>query len=202
MSTSISRGNMLMTPAARFEIKTLGCFSITRYGLQVATDWPDEMGKTLFCSLLSPLDLYSTWDRISRSILNEPETQVGRRHLIENVIRPLNSFLIHELGFNPLIIGDENVRIDQQRMDVDAFEFYESAIEGLKLLSCGYAAAQQKLRRARSLYVGSYLPEMEGKIIVNSRAQLESLYQQVMAGDTRRVAASAGVPGKPVSRGL
>ena len=191
-----------MTPAVRFEIKTLGCFSIARDGLQVTTDWPDEMGKTLFLSLLSPLDLYSTWDRISRSILNEPETQVGRRHLIENIIRPLNTFLIHELRFDPLILGDENIRIDQQRMDVDAFEFYESAVEGLKLLSCGYAAAQQKLRRARSLYVGSYLPEMEAKIIVNSRAQLESLYQQIVAEDTRRVAASAGVPGKPVSRGL
>jgi len=191
----------MIKPAARFEIKTLGCFSITRDGIPVATDWPDEMGKTLFCSLLSPLDLYSTWDRISRSMLNEPETQVCRRHLKENIIRPLKSFLIKELGFNPLITGDESIRIDQQRMDVDVFEFYDSAVEGLKLLSCGcYAAAMQKLRRAKSLYAGSYLPEMEGKIIANTRDQLELLYQKVVIESTRPVAAKPAHPLKPVSR--
>lgn len=191
----------MIKPAARFEIKTLGSFSITRGGKPVATDWPDELVKNLFCSLLSPLDLYFTWDRISRAILNEPETQVSRRHLKENVIRPLKSFLINELGFNPLITCDESIRIDQQLMDVDASQFYISTVEGLKILSCdGFTAAQQNFRRAKALYAGSYLTGMEGKIISNTRDQLESLYQKVVLRNARQVAANPGHPLKPVFR--
>jgi len=190
----------VIKPDARFEIKTLGSFSITLNKMPVATYWPDAMEKTLFCSLLSPLDLYFTWDRISRSLLGEPETQVSRRHLEEHLIRPLKSFLINELGFNPLITGDENIRIDQQRMNVDAFEFYTSAVEGLKLLSLGNKdAAVQKLRRARSLYAGSYLPDMEGKIITNTRDQLESLYQKVVTECTRQGTAKAAGQFRQVS---
>jgi len=178
----------VIKPAAKFEIKTLGCFSIALDNIPVATYWPDEMEKSLFCSLLSPLDLYFTWDRLSRAILGEPETQDSRRHLEENIIRPLKSFLINELGFNPLITGDENIRIDQQRVNVDAFEFYTSAVEGLKLLSYGnHIAALQKLRRARSLYTGCYLPGIEGKIIGNTRDYLESLYQKVLTESAKQV---------------
>jgi two-component SAPR family response regulator len=192
LALSSQRESIVIKPDAKFEIKTLGCFSITLNAIPVATYWPDEMGKTLFCSLLSPLDLYFTWDRISRSILGEPETQVSRRHLEENIIRPLKSYLISVLGFNPLITGDENIRIDQQRMNIDALEFYNSAVEGLKMLSFGnHIAALQKLRRARAIYAGSYLPEMDGKIIANTRNYLESLYQKIVAESTRQVAANS-----------
>jgi len=41
-------------PDTTLEIQTLGRFSISAEGKPVATDWPDEMAKVLFCSLLSP----------------------------------------------------------------------------------------------------------------------------------------------------
>lgn len=163
------------------EIQTLGRFSLSVAGKPVATVWPDESVKTLFCSLLSPLDLFFTYDRICRSMMGVPATETSRHRLDETFIGPLNTFLIVELGFSPVITGQENIRIDKQHIHVDALEFHSTAVEGLRLLSLGdNDAAFKKLSRAKSLYAGSYLPGMEGKIIANTRNDLESLYQTVV----------------------
>lgn len=166
------------TPNTTLEIRTLGSFSISADGEPVATDWPDETVKVLFCSLLSPLDLYFTWDRICRSMFGVPATRTSRSRLEDICIRPLNSFLIKELGFNPLIAGPEGIKIDLQGIHVDAHEFYSTVLEGLRLLSLtNNAAALEKFSRANSLYAGIYLPGIPGKIIDNTRNDLESLYQ-------------------------
>lgn len=168
-------------PNTMLEIKTLGCFSLSVDGKPVALCWPDEAVKVFFCSLLSPLDLYITWDRISRSTLDAPDTRVRRRRLEETFIRPLGSFLIKELGFNPLAAERDGVIIGRTGVYVDAIEFHDTVVEGLKLLSNGsHAAAGEKLCRANSLYGGSYLPGLSGKIIDNTRIELESLYQAAM----------------------
>jgi DNA-binding SARP family transcriptional activator len=163
-------------PDTAVEILTLGRFSLFVDGKTVAVNWPDEVIKVLFCSLLSPLDLYVSWDRVCRTMWAEPVTQC-RQRLEEILIQPVNSFLIKELGFNPLITGDEGIKIDQGSIHIDAFEFHRTALEGLRLLSLNsHAAAFEKFSRAKSLYLGSYLPGMTGKIISNTRNELESLY--------------------------
>jgi len=168
------------------EILTLGRFSISVEGKPVAKGWPDESLKIFFCSLLSPLDLFFTWDRISRSMLHEPATRTTIRRLEESCVRPLKSFLIKELGFNPLISGPEGVRIDQQAIHIDALEFYSTFLEGLNLLSYGNAvAAREKFSRADSLYAGTYLPGMTGKIIDHTRNDLESLYRTAVMDAVR-----------------
>jgi len=160
------------------EIRTLGRFSISAAGKSVATDWPNETVKVLFCSLLSPLDLSFSWDRICHSMWGVPAKRTSMHRLEEIYIRPLVIFLIKELGFNPLISGHEGIRIDQRRIHVDALEFHSTAVEGLRLLSLGnHAAALNKLRRADSLYTGSYLPGLPGKIITDTRNDLDSLYR-------------------------
>jgi two-component SAPR family response regulator len=146
-------------------------------GIPVASDWPDETVKMLFCSLLSPQDRYVSWDRICHSMWGEPVTQVSRQHLEDIFFQPLKRFLITALGFNPLITGHEGIRVDHQRTRVDAFEFYTAATEGLRLVSCGsHAAAFEKFTRAKSLYNGIYLPGFTGKIITSTRNDLEALY--------------------------
>ncbi|MDD2852754.1 MAG: hypothetical protein PHY09_12760 [Desulfuromonadaceae bacterium] len=160
------------------KIQTLGCFTISINGKPVATEWPDEAGKILFCSLLSPLDMYFTWDRLCRSILDRAEAQTNRHHLEVFVLRPLNTFLNGELGFSPLISGPEGIRINQLSVHIDAFEFYRDVLEGLRLSSfTNYLEAAVQFSRARSLYAGSYLPGISGKIINNTRRELECLYQ-------------------------
>jgi hypothetical protein len=96
-------------------------------------------------------------------------------------MRPLNSFLIKELGFTPLITGVEGIRIDKQRTHVDAFEFHRTVVEGLGLLSIGnHTAVLDKFNRAKSLYSGKYLPGIPGEVIDNTRIDLESLYRTVV----------------------
>jgi hypothetical protein len=165
-------------PDTTLEIRTLGRFDIHVDGKPVATDWPDDMLKVFFCSLLSPLDLYFTWDRICRSMWNVPVTRTIRHRLDKMIIRPLGIFLFKELGFNPLHTGPEGVRIDQQRIHVDAREFYSTALEGLRLSSLAdHAGSLEKFNQANGLYTGCYLPGIQGKIIENARHDLEALYR-------------------------
>lgn len=172
------------TPETILEVLTLGRFSLSVNGEPVATEWPDETLKVFFCSLLSPLDLYFAWDRICRSMLDVPVSRISRRRLEQTIIRPLNVFLIKELGFNPLISGPEGIRIDQHKIHVDAHEFYINVLEGLRLLSVDNSSeAIEKFSKANALYAGSYLTGIPGKIIENTRHDLEALYRStVMEG--------------------
>ena len=166
------------------EVWTLGRFCISVNGEPVATEWPDETMKVFFCSLLSPLDLYFTWDRICRSMWGITATRTSRRRLEQLIIRPLTGFLVKELGFNPLISGPDGIRIDHQNIHIDAHDFYSNVVEGMRLLpAANNSDALESFSRASLLYAGSYLPGMPGKIIENARHDLESLYRSaVMEG--------------------
>jgi hypothetical protein len=164
-------------PDNKLNILTLGRFSVSIEGKSVATVWPNETLKELFCSLLSPLDLYISWDRICRSMWDIPATPESNLRMEDIFVRPLRSFLVSELGFDPLITGDDGLRFDQERISLDALEFHSAASGGLRLLSLdSHAAAHEKFCRAKTLYAGIYLPDMSGKIIANTRNELESLY--------------------------
>lgn len=164
-------------PDSTLEIRTLGSFSIYVEGKLFTNDWPDETLKLFFCSLLSPLDLYITWDRLCRSTLEIPASKLARRKMEELFVRPLNSFLIKEFGFTPLVASDDGIRINHASIHLDAFDFYRSVLEGLQLLSLGnQQGALDEFKKAKTVYFGSYLPEMPGKIIANTRKELESIY--------------------------
>ena len=86
--------------------------------------------------------------------------------------------MIKELGFTPLIASDKGIRINHSRINLDAFNFNCTVLDGLKLLSLGsQQAAFAKFDLAKTLYSGSYLPGMPGKIIANTRKELESIYR-------------------------
>lgn len=174
-------------PNTTLEIQTLGRLRISIDGKIVATDWPDETLKVLFCSLLSPLDLYFTWDRISRSLWDVPDSRTSRRRMNELFIRPLNNYLINEFGFTPLVIGTDGIGVNHKNVHVDALEFYNTALEGLRLLSfANQAAALDKFEKADLLYTGSYLPGMPGKIIINTRNDLGTLYRTAVMDGVRK----------------
>jgi two-component SAPR family response regulator len=172
------RGDDVNITGTKLKIHTLGCLGFSIEGKPVAVHWPDEALKVLFCSLLSPLNLSITWDRICRALWGVSETPSSRQQLEDTLILQLDCYLNEELGFNPVTSGDAGIKIDYQHIYVDAFEFHQSALEGLRLLSfSNYAAAQENFCRARTLYGGRYLSEISGKIIANTRTGLESLYR-------------------------
>lgn len=168
-------------PDITLEILTLGQLNILAGGKSVTPDWPDEATKVLFCSLLSPLDLYFSWDRVCRSMLGVPATKNSRQQLDEYFILPLEKFVTRIFGFNPVIKGPEGIRIDHQRIQVDAQKFQSAIVEGLRLMSDGnHDEACENFSAADSLYAGIYLPGVPGKIIANTRNELESLYRTVI----------------------
>ena len=167
-----------MHKPVKLEIWTFGRFSITADGIPLATEWPDEKIKMFFCSLLSPLDLSYSWDRICRSMWDIPSSSACRRRLDKIILAPLNKFLLKELGFNPLIAGHEGIIIDPQGISLDAHKFYKSVVDRLRLFSMGKnAAALLKFNSANRLYAGEYLPGITGKIVTNARQDIDSLYR-------------------------
>jgi len=173
------------------DIRTLGSFRISAKGKPVAVDWPDETQKVFFCSLLSPLGESISWDRLCRSLWDIPATETTRFRLEEIVIRPLTLFLVKEFGFDPLIEGHEGMSVNMHYFNVDAHEFYQNAVEGFSLMSIGnYDAALKRFRRADELYVGSYLPGMPGKVIADTRYDLDSLYRTAVKHAMPRILSS------------
>lgn len=178
----------MKTADTSLAIVTLGRFGISVAGKPLDLEWPDDAVKELFCSLLSPLDLYFTWERICRSLLGEPETRTSRRRLDETLVRPLNSFLLKKLGFNPLIAGHDGLRITRQIIHVDVMAFHRAVTDGIRLFSIGsITAAKQQFDRAQTLYAGTYLPGMSGKIIESTRNELASFYQTAVIEGVYRI---------------
>jgi len=170
------------------EIRTLGYLSISIDGKQVATDWPNDTIKTLFCSLLSPMDVHLSWDRICLTMWDIPDSRIVRNRLEELFIEPLNCFLIRELGVNPLISDDEGMTLDQQHIHLDALDFYRAAVEGNRLLANGNnSAATTMFRKADQLYTGIFLPRMYGTIIEKCRTDLEQLHRTVVKANRQNI---------------
>lgn len=168
--------NLVTMSNTTLEIQTLGRFCISINGKPVAIEWPDETLKVFFCSMLSPLDLSFSWGRISRAMWGLPVCR-----LQEIFVWPLASYLNGELGFNPLIAVNDGVRLDKQCIKVDAHEFYKTVVEGLRQISfANHAAALYNINRAISLYSGSHLPGIPGKINTETRSTLKSLYQSAI----------------------
>jgi hypothetical protein len=116
--------------------------------------------------------------------------------LEELFLRPLGTLLARELGFNPLNAEHDGIRIDLHGIHVDAHEFHSNAVEGLRLMFIGnHAAAVEKLRRANSLYVGSFLPGLPGKIIADTSNYLETLYKSAVM-DVMQRTRNSGYPGR------
>ncbi|NVN90076.1 MAG: hypothetical protein HXX11_05675 [Desulfuromonadales bacterium] len=165
-------------PVIKIKIQTLGHLSLSVDGKPVAAEWPNQTLKLFFCSLLSPLDLSFTCERICRSIGEISATSFTGHRLEDTVIKPLSSFLIDEIGFNPLITENESIRFNRKGIYVDAFEFRSTVVQGLRLLSIGdHTVAFRKFTKARELYTGSYLQGFPGKIIEDTRNELDSLYR-------------------------
>lgn len=165
-------------PAIKIKIQTLGQLSLSVDGKPVASEWPNESIKLFFCTLLSPLDLSFTHERICRSLWGISAANFTSHRLESTVIKPLISFLIDEIGFNPLMTDHESIRCNREGIHVDAFEFRSTVVQGLRLLSIGdHTVAFRKFTKAKELYTGSFLQGLPGKIIEDTRNELDSLYR-------------------------
>jgi hypothetical protein len=176
-------------------ITTLGRFCIHVNGKQVATEWPDEEAKIIFCSLLSPPVQFLDWGRLCRCLSGISAAPTDRQRVEEGSLRRLASFLTRELGFNPLITAEEGVRIDQRRIHLDARFFHDTVVEGFRHLLYGNeAAARDRFIKAYAIYGGEFLPGIGGNIVHKTRSELDDLFQEAVRG-TRLLARDCGWSG-------
>jgi len=176
------------TPIRLLDVRTLGGFSLKFGEREITPQWPNDISKVLFCTLLSPLDEYTTMERLCRSLWDLPATRnPGRR--IAAMLEHLSCFLTDLTGINPLIVNEDRVGIDYRYVRVDAAQFYTHANDGTRQLMLGNRrAALVNFHQADRLYRGQFLPGMHNRVISSTREELEETYQVVVA---RRAASGA-----------
>lgn len=159
-------------------VRSLGGLALSQRGVAVTAPWPDKITKELFCSLLSPLDICITFDRLSRSLLGAPLTARTSERL-EMAIDSLIRFTSEEMGVSdPLLVTPDAVGFKGDSICIDAHQFFETALKGLSNLSKGEkGAALQHVCKAMDLYEGDFLPGMNSRIIVDTREELAGLHK-------------------------
>jgi DNA-binding SARP family transcriptional activator len=160
-------------------VRTLGDFTITRDRKTVNVTWPDNAIKILFCSLLSPLDVSISRDRLCKALWNIPASAAGIGRLT-SALGQLHDVMARTFGFSPIIVQDDGITLDYGKVYVDARDFHDTAISGFRNFAGGeIAAASHLFRTASMLYRGEFLPGMTGRIISATRNDLEDQYQML-----------------------
>lgn len=160
-------------------VRTLGDFTITRDRKTVNVTWPDNAIKILFCSLLSPLDVSISRDRLCKALWNIPASAAGIGRLT-SALGQLHDVMVRTFGFNPIVFQDDGITLDYGKIYVDARDFHDTAISGFRNFAGGETAAASRLFQAASmLYRGEFLPGMTGRIISATRSDLEDQYQML-----------------------
>ena len=158
-------------------VRTLGGLALSKRGVAVTAPWPDTITKELFFSLLSPLDVGITFDRLSRSLLGAALTARTRERL-EMALDSLIRFSREEMGVcAPLVVTPDAVGFKEDFICIDAHQFFEAALNGLSNLSKGEkTSAFHYVCNAMNLYEGEFLPGMNSRIITNTREELAGLH--------------------------
>jgi hypothetical protein len=164
----------------KLEIQTLGVISIKSGERLILAEWPDDLSKMLFCTLISPLEETITMEQLCSLLLNMPATQTPRRRIaakIDNLIEMFEA----ETGINPFLIENDQVGIDYLHVHVDAYEFYQYVQKGFRLTSNGDRHhALSNLQKADLLYYGKFLPGMFNSAINKTREELEKIHGLVV----------------------
>ncbi len=158
-------------------VRTLGEFTIVCATRPVTISWPDNATRLLFCSLLSPLDAAISRDRLCQTLWGIAATEAENRRLHATMGR-LQDVISGAFGINPFIISHEGFSLDAHKIQIDARDFHETAIAGLRQLSLGNKqSAHSFFQTAASLYRGAFLPGISSRIITTTRTELEQQLQ-------------------------
>lgn len=158
-------------------VRSFGELTITRDTRPITISWPDKATHLLFCSLLSPLDASISRERLCQTLWGVAATESASRRLLATMGN-LQDVIGGAVGINPFIISHDGFSFDHHKVQVDAHDFYETAIAGLRELSVGNRqAAHSYFHNAASLYRGAFLPGMAGRIITTTRTELDLQYQ-------------------------
>lgn len=162
-------------------VRTFGGLSFYHRGAPISIIWESQKARHLFCYLLVTRDQWVHNDKLIGMLWPGCIGKDGMNNFKTTLSRLRKSFS-GPLVINPVITNGDVFRINTDVVEIDAGQFRQSALEGIKLLARGDSrSARQYLETAQDLYTGEFLPEEPANSIINDeRRELAGLYSSVL----------------------
>jgi len=162
-------------------VRTFGGLSFYFHGAPISITWGSQKARHLFIYLVVNRDKWTTGDKLIGMLWPGCSGKDGANNFKTTLSRLRKSFSVSTV-VNPVITNGDVFRIDLDALQVDAGQFRQNAIEGIKLLARGEnKSARQCLEAAQDLYTGEFIPEEPFNDIVNNeRRELAMLYCSII----------------------
>ena len=161
----------------KLAVRTFGGLSVYYQGSPISIVWESQKARLLFCYLMITNDQWVHRDKFIELLWPGCDATAGANNFKTTLSRLRKSFS-GPRAFNPVMTQGEAVRINIHDIDVDASQFKQKAVTGIKLLGRGETkAARECLEAAQDLYTGEFLPEEPFiDFIKNTRDELAELH--------------------------
>jgi DNA-binding SARP family transcriptional activator len=165
----------------KLTVCTFGGLSIYYEGLPISIVWESQKARLLFCYLMITSDQWVHRDKFIEMLWPGCDGSAGANNFKTTLSRLRKSFSGPRV-INPVMTQGEAVRINIHDIEVDASQFRQNAVAGIKLLSRGEARhARECLEAAQDLYTGEFLPEEPfNEFITRARNELADLDSSVV----------------------
>ena len=146
-------------PVEQIRVRTFGGLTIYFNGSPITVMWESQKARLLFCYLLITYDQWVHREKIIEALWPGCNLAAGAKNFKTTLSRLRKSFQGARC-LNPVLTQGEALRLNHEEITVDASEFKNNAIAGIKLLTRGETRkAKQHLERALDLYTSDFLPE-------------------------------------------
>jgi DNA-binding SARP family transcriptional activator len=165
----------------KIAVRTISGLSIMYKGSPIKVIWESQKARLLFCYLLVTYDQWVHRDKLIALLWPGCESGAGVNNFKTTISRLRKSFS-GPRSFNPVITQGEAVRLNIDCIALDASEFRQKSLAGIKLLIRGETKnARSLLEDAQDLYCGTFLPEEPAnKLISNMRSEFAVLHASVL----------------------
>jgi len=165
----------------KLTVCTFGGLSIYYQGTPISIIWESQKARLLFCYLMITSDQWVHRDKFIEMLWPGCNGSAGANNFKTTLSRLRKSFCGPRV-INPVMTQGEAVRINIHDIDVDASQFRQNAVAGIKHLSRGETKnARECLETAQDLYTGEFLPEEPfNEFISNARNELAELDTSVV----------------------
>jgi DNA-binding SARP family transcriptional activator len=162
-------------------VHTFGGLSIYYQGQPISILWESQKARLLFCYLMITSDQWVHRDKFIEMLWPGCNGSAGANNFKTTLSRLRKSFSGPKV-INPVMTQGEAVRINIHEIEVDASQFRQNAVNGIKLLARGETrAARESLEAAQDIYTGEFLPEEPfNEFITNARKELADLDSSVV----------------------
>jgi DNA-binding SARP family transcriptional activator len=165
----------------KLQVRAFGGLTFYRQGAPISIIWESQKARLLFCYLMITCDQWVHRDKFIEMLWPGCDGNAGANNFKTTLSRLRKSFS-GPLALNPVITNGDVYRINLDVIEIDAGQFRQNALEGIKLFARGETgSAREFLETAQDLYTGEFLPEEPFNGFINDeRRELAGLYSSVL----------------------